>query len=189
MTVDHKITTVEEFERLAQLPENDKRSLELLDGEIVEVPTNRFAAWIAFEIAHLLRLFISQTGRDRAWFITTGDGGYDMAGSVLAPDVALSDEPPGAHGFDKVIPMLAVEVISNSANREEQSVLRRKVAYYLRLGVTVWVVEPEAQKVEVFKPDEQTQILGQDDTLTDEALLPGFSMPLARIFRRGAQEE
>lgn len=38
MAIEHRLYTVEEFEQIADLPENAERRLELVNGEIVEKP-------------------------------------------------------------------------------------------------------------------------------------------------------
>ncbi len=51
MAVDHKLYTVEEFEQIADSPENAHRLLELIDGEIVEKMPNEEHGIVAMNIA------------------------------------------------------------------------------------------------------------------------------------------
>ena len=47
----------------------------------------------------------------------------------------------------------------------------------------VWLVWPEDQQVEIWRPSAQTaQALSKTDTLAGEGALTGFSYPLARLF-------
>jgi Uma2 family endonuclease len=58
-----------------------------------------------------------------------------------------------------------------------------KVAMCLEAGVQlVWLVNPAARVVTVFRPDGPLQSLGQGDTLDGGDLLPGLTNPLAEIF-------
>ncbi len=92
-------------------------------------------------------------------------------------------------GFKLGPPDLAVEVISDPTNGQEQQQLRRKVVVYLAASVIVWVVDAEAQMIEVYVPGEPVQLLGIKNTLTIEELLPGFQLPLADLFGHNKEEE
>lgn len=51
----------------------------------------------------------------------------------------------------------------------------------------VWVIiAPEEQQVYVYTSPTQVRILTIDDTLAEEQLLPGFHLPLVRLFQRVA---
>ena len=83
-----------------------------------------------------------------------------------------------------VVPELAVEVLS--PNDVVKDVLA-KLREYFHYGVqVVWVVLPEEQQVYVYTSPTQVHILTVDDTLTEEPLLPGFRLPLARLFQHTA---
>jgi Uma2 family endonuclease len=61
--------------------------------------------------------------------------------------------------------------------------IHKKVAEYLDAGVlVVWVVDPPAQTVQVYS-ELPVQILQLADTLTCPEVLPGFELPLGKIFR------
>ena len=78
-------------------------------------------------------------------------------------------------------PDLAVEVVNFNETVPETEA---KVRDYLRTGARrVWVVYPVNRTVAVRRPDRRTATYTSDDVITDEELLPGFSLPLAEIFR------
>ena len=54
MAVEHKLYTVEEFEQIADSPENAYRLLELIDGEIIEKMPNEEHGIVAMNIAAAL---------------------------------------------------------------------------------------------------------------------------------------
>lgn len=60
--------------------------------------------------------------------------------------------------------------------------LRRKMSTYLAVGTLVWVVDPFAQRVEVYAPGKAVQLLAGEMTLTAPELLPGFTLALTDIF-------
>jgi Uma2 family endonuclease len=84
-------------------------------------------------------------------------------------------------GYFEGAPDLAVEVVSPW---DTASQMELKVHDYLRTGAQrVWVVYPDSWRVAVHRPDGQARWYGQDETIEDEELLPGFSLPLRQIFR------
>jgi Uma2 family endonuclease len=57
------------------------------------------------------------------------------------------------------------------------------VGEYLDAGSKmVWVVDPEARTITVYRSASQVQVFGMGDTLTAEDVLPGFSTPVAALF-------
>lgn len=110
----------------------------------------------------------------------------DPKGTVRAPDVAFVSKeriPPAeeASGFWALAPDLAVEIISPS---ETAYSVQTKVDEYLRAGVRlVWLVYPEAQVVVEYAAGWQMRRLDGGDALDGGDVIPGFSMPLARLFR------
>ena len=83
-------------------------------------------------------------------------------------------------GFPVGAPDIAVEVVSPSDTAAE---IARKVAEYLAAGSQrVWVVYPAGRRVVVHRADGSVLSYGGDDVITDEELLPGFSLPLSEIF-------
>ena len=105
---------------------------------------------------------------------------------VRIPDVSFTnwDRLPGRHvptePVPDVVPDLAVEVLSEGNTREE---MERKLKEYFLSDVTlVWFVDPKKRTVRVYtSPDEATE-LTESDTLDGDDVLPGFSVPVARLF-------
>ena len=113
----------------------------------------------------------------------------DPKGTVRAPDVAFVAKeripaPYQTRGFWPLAPDLAVEIISPSETAYSVEV---KVAEYLRAGVRlVWLVYPETQVVIEYSASWQVRRLTKGDVLDGGAVIPGFTMPLARLFRQGS---
>jgi Uma2 family endonuclease len=64
--------------------------------------------------------------------------------------------------------------------------MQEKTLDYLNAGAKrVWLVDPRARTVTVFRPDGSAQILREHDTLTGEDVLVGFSVPLSELFDDG----
>jgi Uma2 family endonuclease len=80
-----------------------------------------------------------------------------------------------------VVPDLVVEV--RSPTDRWQKVLA-KVSEYLTAGVIVVVVaDPATDSALVYRDEGLPQTFGPNDTLTIPDLLPGFGVPVARLYR------
>ncbi|MGQ9909540.1 MAG: Uma2 family endonuclease [Candidatus Flexifilum sp.] len=176
--------TLDDFQAYASLPENADRRLELIAGEIIDVPSNKLASKVAQVISFFLQLFLRERGI--AGHVLGADAGQIIDGHLLVPDVSyVSAARQGAltrQGFDAIPPELAVEVISDPANTVEQRTLRRKLTIYLSAGCVVWIVDPFARTVEVYAPGQPGLVLDETGTLTLETVLPGFALPVRDIF-------
>ena len=88
-------------------------------------------------------------------------------------------------GFDATrffegAPDLAIEILSPS-NRPYQ--VRAKVADYLAAGCRlVWVVDPERRSVTTYRALLAPLVLGADDTLDGDDVLPDLAIQVASIF-------
>jgi Uma2 family endonuclease len=79
-----------------------------------------------------------------------------------------------------VVPDLAVEVISPTDLVYE---LMQKIAEYFQAGVRlIWVVYPPERLVYVYEALTQVRILTLADELDGGAVLPGFRLPVAKLF-------
>ena len=82
------------------------------------------------------------------------------------------------------MPDLAVEVVSASQTLAET---RRKATVYLRHGADmVWLVDPERNRAESWTAaadgSTRSEIIETDGELNGGALLPGFTLPLKRLY-------
>lgn len=172
--------TVEAFERYAELPENRDKKLEYHAGEIIEVVSNDRSSQVAANIIILLGGYIKQQKLGR---LTGADGGYMINGERYIPDVAFisASRQPKAIGqsWNHLAPDLAIEVLSPT---DQATDVLDKVSNYLVAGVTIWVVDPIKQTVQVFAPNAAPRLLTSEETLEGGALLPGFSLSIASLF-------
>jgi Uma2 family endonuclease len=77
-------------------------------------------------------------------------------------------------------PTLAVEILSPSNKWEE---VTEKVREYLDAGVAlVWVVDPIFHTVQVYRPDAKPSFFNDGQELTGDPHLPGFRVPVAKLF-------
>jgi Uma2 family endonuclease len=103
---------------------------------------------------------------------------------VRIPDVAFlrAERLPGIDPRKRIegAPDLVVEVVSPTYDRNDLVV---KIQQYLRSGArVVWVLYPEARLACLYKPVQRTEVRELDQSLDDPELLPGFSLPLSKVF-------
>ena len=183
MTQQKTLMTADEFFEFCG--HNDGR-YELVDGKVVEMaPANEQHGNVAFNITGSFFVYSRQSG--------TGSGGVETGyrvrqdpDTVRGPDVSFNLRSRGEREnplprFVPGAPDIAVEVFSPSNTHAE---MERKVAEYLAAGSQrVWVAYPSRRSVVVHRADGATIAYTGDDVITDEELLPGFSLPLSEIFR------
>ncbi len=157
---------------------------ELADGTLLEKPKGASESVLAQEIAFCLRLYL----RDHPIGYVGGEACLIQLapGPVRVPDISVTlwgDRPAGLTSIDAVtkeIPALVVEVVSPSNTARE---IARKVEEYFRAGVrVVWIVNPQRRSAAVYTGVATLTRLDAAGTLTAEAVLPGFALPLATAF-------
>ncbi len=188
MVIQRNRIPVAEFDQLVSQIENVDKLFEYIAGEIIEVPSNPFASKIAARIIFLLSLYLEENDLGH---ITGEAGGYMVSGERYAPDVAFIsyDKQPelARSGYNPNPPDIAVEIISNTANNDEQNRLRIKVSSYLSAGVTVLVVNGDEQTVELHQAGEPPQIFSGDQILTIADHLPDFKLKINQIFTKNTR--
>jgi Uma2 family endonuclease len=98
------------------------------------------------------------------------------------PYTAPFEEDPPA--FD-VVPNLVVEVNSPSNTLDE---IEDKNRDYFFAGVQqVWVIVPRTRHVYVYDAPDKVYMLSDKEELDGGKIIPGFRLPLAAFFARGAK--
>ncbi len=78
------------------------------------------------------------------------------------------------------VPVLVVEILSPSDTVEE---INEKIDDYRSAGVPlVWVIDPYDRTVTVYRPGAEPELVNARQELTAEPHLPGFRVPVARLF-------
>jgi Uma2 family endonuclease len=84
-------------------------------------------------------------------------------------------------GYLDVAPELIVEIISPS---DRWTAVAGKLDDYFSIGVElVWLVDPQRRCVSCHHSPADLEVLGPEDILTAEPMLPGFTLPVADLFR------
>ena len=180
MTTAQKLMTAEE---LLLMPRGNGKRYELIRGELVEKmstgdPHAIVVKWITF----VLTQYEVGTGYGE---VRTGEPGYRLEfdpDTVRAPDVswiAPGRVPAGTQGFPNLAPDLVVEVLSPRQDLSE------KAEMWLSFGSReVWLANPSPISITRYRPGHAPVTLYEDDVLDGGDLLPRFSIPVWRLFRR-----
>jgi Uma2 family endonuclease len=173
------LLSIEEFEKLP-VPEQGG-GYELDEGEPVYVSPNSLEQG---EIIHRIYALLKEWAKSNDRGLIAPDSWIELSpGVVRAPDVAYI---PGDRIVNldpkhtlKAIPALAVEVLSAYNTAREMT---RKIQQYRDAGVElIWIVDPDKSEVDIYSAlPLKTLRLGE--TLTNDKILPGFSLPLTLIF-------
>src|SRR5215467_12670551 len=146
----HVRVSVEEFEKIAALPENADKRLEYIGGAIVEVVSNSDSSEIAANVLAEIRFYAKTNDLGR---VTGADGGYRVSGEDYIPDVGFiskARQPKRPHAsWNPLAPDLAVEVVSPS---DEATEIADKVANYVLAGTLLWYFYSDKQQVKIYEP-------------------------------------
>jgi Uma2 family endonuclease len=183
------VTTPMTTEELLALPDEGMERW-LIAGELRERPMtvrNRFHSRAMICVGTELELWLRQQPPPR---------GQVLGGEV---GVRLSRDPDTTVGVDVVyvstdvivrqtdettlidgVPTLAVEILSPNDTIEE---IHEKITVYQSAGVPlVWVLNPYDRTVTVYRPDAEPDSFNVREELSGEPRLPGFRVPVARLF-------
>ncbi len=182
MSIQKNVHTTAEFEAWITLSENANRRFELLHGEIIEkMPTQLHAA-----IVSLINFFLMSYLRNNPLGWALVEARYQLPGdehNARLPDVSYvsgRNRPLVRKGPAPYMPDLAVEVKSPDDGYLQ---MRDKATYYLANGSQmVWLVFPEKQIIEVYRPDMDVEILTEGETINGYDVLPGFTLAVQEIF-------
>lgn len=135
------------------------------------------------------------TGQLGAWLETSNLGvafasstGFELPNhAIRSPDAswlpqvrwdALTQEQK--EGFAPLCPDFVLELLSDTDTLEE---VRAKMTEYIENGARLgWLIDPKNKRVEVYRPGQEVEILEHPRTLSGEAVLPGFTLSLQRIW-------
>ena len=182
MSTTRKSVTAEE---LLRMPRDGKR-YELVRGVLTEMaPTGNPHRETVGRIDTALGNYSDQNDYGSSG---AGEPGYLLEigpDTVRAPNVvwiAPGRIPPGTREYPNLAPDLAVEVRSPSESFPQ---ITAKAEMWLSYGTqVVWIADPERTTVTVHRPGVSPRTLTEDEDLDGGELLPGFSSPVWRLFRR-----
>jgi Uma2 family endonuclease len=173
------LTTSVDLERLLE-----QVDYELYDGKLRTRPMGAKSSWIGARIHGFLFSFLVDHPLGHLFI---SDCGYTCfpKNNLRKPDVSFirfgrleGEEIPS--GWLTIPPDLAVEVLSPGDVADEMD---KKVKEYLKAGTRlVWEVHPASKTIIVHRANGTIAALNETDSLDGEDVVPGFSLPLAKVF-------
>jgi Uma2 family endonuclease len=164
----------------------DKRIYELIDGTLVEKDMGVAESIIGMRIGQHLWNYLDENdlglafGTDGPFRVRVGRIRFPDVGFVSwkrLPDQELPDDP-----ILDVSPDLAVEVISKGNTRREMELTLKD---YFEAGVRlVWFIYPKTQTALVYTSPTSKKEIAKDQSLDGGRVLPGFSLPLKKLFAK-----
>lgn len=180
-----QLMTADEFCDFVHRPENADKWFELERGEVIELPPpmKRHGA----VCANVARILGNYTFQRRKGYVTTNDSGVILErdpDTVRGPDAAIYEDAQKFEElhpkYGEVPPRLAVEVLSPNDRADR---ITRKTMDYLRNGVPlVWLIDPVARLVTVYRSDGPPYEVKETEELTGNAVLPDFRCKVAEFF-------
>ena len=183
MTTKQKLITADE---LLRLPRGEGRRYELIRGVVVDKmpPGDKHGE----AVSRIDTLLSNYSDSNDYGGVRAGEPGCLLErdpDTVRAPDVAWFSPdrvPEEVQGYPELAPDLAVEVKSPRNSNPEMA---SKAAMWLSYGSReVWVADPQTTTVTIHRPGALPITLSEDDDLDGGELLPGFTTPVWRLFRR-----
>ncbi len=167
-------------------PENRDRWYELERGQVIEMPPpGERHGYVSGNVGRILGNHTFRVGRG---YVCTNDTGVIVErdpDTVRGIDVTLYDQ---SRRYDELtpeyashLPTLAVEVLSP---HDRPGRMMKRASQFLRKGIPlVWLVDGEERDVTVYRPGREPYVLSDEDEITGEDVLPGFSCRVADFFR------
>lgn len=182
-SVESKLVTAREFFLMP-----DMGPCELVRGKVVTMtPPGWRHGNVATRIVQLLGNYLDENDIGRiatldAGVVTQRDPDTVRGADVYFHSYQRLPEELDPEDYPEIAPEIIWEVLSPNDRR---AAVLKKVAEYLEAGVLiVCVVDPKRECFVTYYPDrpEERKVLG--DSWSAPEILPGFDLPLEKIFRR-----
>jgi Uma2 family endonuclease len=176
--------TATEKDAIALLQAPNKRLVELVQGVLIEKPMATSESNVAARLLVLIGVYLLE--HDLGTLLTSDGAVRLMPGLIRVPDMSFIswDKLPGKKipkaPVASLVPDLAAEVISKKNTKRE---MQRKLRDYFLAGVRlVWLIYPKTRTAEAYTSPEDVRQIGKDQLLDGGTVIPGYRLPLARIF-------
>jgi len=187
---DHLRLTVtpEQFAQLA-IANGDLRLERTATGELIVSPptggesgrrnfnlTTQLGIWLVAN-EHLAEGFDSSTGFELP------NGAYRSPDASWVSRERWERLTQGEQeGFVPLCPDFVVELRSKTDSLKK---LQDKMQEYLDNGAQLgWLIDPQNQRVEIYRPGQVVEVLDNPSHLSGESVLPGFTLSLKRILAK-----
>ena len=175
--------TDEQFFQLC-VNNRDLRLEQTAEGELIIMPPTGWKS--GNRNSRLTQRLGNWTDADGTGLAFDSSTGYILPnGAKRSPDASwvsrerLEALNPDPTRFLPMAPDFAVEL--RSAN-DELRTLQQKMQEYIDNGVRLgWLLDPQNQRVEIYRPGQDVEVLQSPASLSGEDVLPGFMLDLTQI--------
>ena len=177
--------TVEHFEQLCQL--NPELKLETNDrGELIVMSPTGFET--GMNNAGLNAQFWNWNSRYKLGVVCDSSTGFILPnGAIRSPDVSwiakeriMKFSQEEKTKFLPLTPDFALELMSPSdILKTTQAKMREYIDNGVKLG---WLINPQQQQVEIYRPEESKEVLNKPISLSDNEILPELIIELDFIW-------
>jgi Uma2 family endonuclease len=180
-TASTRLLTAEEFLHLPQPEDGSKQ--ELIQGVVVTMPPPKAPhGACCSKIDRRLGAFVETNNLGTVFSNDTGFITERNPDTVRGADISFWSRdrlPQLPNGYISVAPGLAVEVVPPD---DHFARVQRKALHYMKNGVRLlWVVDPEDRSLTVYRPDKLPHILGENEVVSGEDVLPAFSCRVGEL--------
>ncbi|MEA5418209.1 Uma2 family endonuclease [Spirulina sp. CCNP1310] len=184
LKTEPKIWTDEAFMALPQ----DGHRYEIINGELIEMGNS--GALHGYVCSNLMIFLGSYIHTHKLGAMFDSSTAFKMKnGNKRSPDISffakerlqgLTELPTG---FLEGAPDLAVEILSPGNTVEE---MHNKLVEYFENGTRLaWIIHPMETYVLVYhSAQEPDRLVKSADVLEGEAVIPGFTLPMAELFQK-----
>jgi Uma2 family endonuclease len=175
--------TDEQFFQLCQ-NNRDLRLERTAEGELIIMPPTGWES--GNRNSRLTQRLGNWTDADGTGISFDSSTGFKLPnGANRSPDASwvsrerLEALNPDPAKFLPLAPDFAVELRSAS---DSLKTVQQKMQEYIENGVRLgWLIDPQNQQVEIYRPGQEVEVLQSPTSLSGEDVLPGFILDLAQI--------
>jgi Uma2 family endonuclease len=174
----------EKFEQLVAANQNLRLELSSSGELVIMSPTGGETGNRNFDILGQLWFWNRQNNLGKAFDSSTG---FKLPnGATRSPDASWIRQerwdgltPQQRKKYLPLCPDFAIELVSESDDlADTQAKMREYIQNGLRLG---WLINPQDKQVEIYRSNQEVEILDSPTSLSGEDVLPGFILDLANI--------
>jgi Uma2 family endonuclease len=176
--------TDEKFEQLVTANQHLKLELSSLGELVIMSPTGGETGNRNFDLLGQLWLWNRQNNLGKAFDSSCG---FKLPNAATrSPDASWIKQerwdaltPQQRKKYLPLCPDFVVELVSESDDlADTQAKMREYIQNGLRLG---WLINPQNKQVEIYRPNQEIEILNSPTSLSGEDVLPGLVLDLANV--------
>jgi Uma2 family endonuclease len=174
----------EKFEQLVAANQDLRLELSSSGELVIMSPTGGETGNRNFDLLGQLWFWNRQNNLGKAFDSSTG---FKLPnGATRSPDASWIRQerwdgltPQQRKKYLPLCPDFAIELVSESDDlADTQAKMQEYIQNGLRLG---WLINPQDKQVEIYRSNQEVEILSSPTTLSGEDVLPGFLLDLANI--------